>query len=381
MTVKAKSIIQAFYGDAPKKSYFSACSAGGRQGLMEAQRFPEDYDGIIAGAPASDWTGRAASSLRVGQAVRKDAASYIPPEKYRLIHEAALRTCDALDGVKDGLITDPTKCQFDPQVLACKTDDAATPAAASRNTTCLTPPQVEAARAIYATKLNSKTGRESTALMPGSELGWGTWAGPNVFGIGFDHFRYVVFKNPGWDPLTFNFDADIVTAEEIDGGTINALNPDLRPFFERKGRLIQYHGWNDPQISPGSSVNYYKSVVSTLGGATNVDPNYRLFMAPGMAHCSGGEGPNVFDMLTPLEDWVEHQHPRIESSRPTRPTACPTVHAPCAHTHKSRPTTDPEIPTTPQASSARHRDGTRLSRWDYCIDLVLAGLNGYRFGL
>jgi feruloyl esterase len=302
MTLAAKAIIGAFYGQAPRYAYWVGCSAGGRQGLKEAQRFPEDYDGIIAGAPANDWTGRAASSLRVGQAVHKDEKSYIPPEKYRLIHDAVLRACDALDGVKDGLLTDPTRCRFDPKELQCATGT-------EPGSACLTSEQVEAARAIYATKRNPKTGRDVTALQPGSELGWGTWAGPQPFGIGNEHFRYVVFKNPDWDFLTLDFDRDIVVAEQIDHDTINALDPNLQPFFDRHGKLIHYHGWNDPQISPGNSVNYYKSVATTLGGASRIDPSYRLFMVPGMAHCSGGEGPNTFDMVTALEAWVEQHHP------------------------------------------------------------------------
>src|SRR5262249_34178568 len=150
-----------------------------------AQRFPDDFDGIIAGAPASDWTGRAGSSLRVNRALHKDEASYIPPEKYPLIHEAVLRACDALDGVRDGLLNNPTRCHFDPQVLVCKSGEA--------QENCLTPAQVDAARAIYASPKNAKTGREITGLMPGSELGWTTWGGEKPFGIGLEHFRKVVF--------------------------------------------------------------------------------------------------------------------------------------------------------------------------------------------
>jgi feruloyl esterase len=309
MTIAAKALIAAFYGTPARYSYWVGCSAGGRQGLKEAQKFPQDYDGIVAGAPASDWTGRAAQSLRVGQAVRKDANSYIEPEKYRLIHNAVLHACDALDGVKDGLLTNPARCRFDPAVLECK-DAAAASGANGANSTngttaaCLTTPQVAAARAIYETKL-TKTDREIRGLQPGSELGWATWAGPRPFGIGLDHFRFVVFKDPAWDPATFNFDTDIVNADEIDNNTINAIDPDLRPFFNRKGKLIQYHGWNDPQIAPGASVDYYTQVLSALGGHEKVDPSYRLFMVPGMAHCSGGEGPNTFDMVTALEQWVE----------------------------------------------------------------------------
>jgi feruloyl esterase len=335
MTIAAKALIAAFYGTPAKHSYWVGCSAGGRQGLKEAQKFPQDYDGIVAGAPANDWTGRAAQSLRVGQAVRKEAESYIPPAKYRVIHDAVLQACDALDGVKDGLIANPVRCRFDPGVLECKsaagngtTSDGAAAAAADA---CLTRPQVAAARAVYETKL-TKTDREIRGLQPGSELGWGTWAGPNPFGIGVDHFRYVVFKNPAWDAKTFNFDEDIERADEIDHDTINALDPDLQPFFNRGGKMIQYHGWNDPQIAPGASVDYYTRVLSALGGHEKVDPSYRLFMVPGMAHCGGGEGPNTFNMVAALEQWVEKGQPpaqiiathlttegRIDRTRPLCP--------------------------------------------------------------
>jgi feruloyl esterase len=306
MTIAAKALIAAFYGSAARYSYWVGCSGGGRQGLMEAQRFPQDYDGIVAGAPASDFTGRAASSMRVGQAVHKNPESYIPPAKYHVIHEAVLAACDAGDGVKDGLIANPERCRFDPGVLECKAaGTAAGNGAASDTAACLTKPQVEAARAIYATKSQPNTNREIHGLMPGSELGWGTWAGPQPFGIGYEHFRFIVFRNPAWDYLTFDFDRDIVKADDIDRGTINALNPDLRPFFARSGKLIQYHGWNDPQIAPGSSVDYYTRALGALGGHDKVDPSYRLFMVPGMAHCGGGEGPNQFDMVSALEHWVE----------------------------------------------------------------------------
>jgi feruloyl esterase len=298
MTVAAKAVIAAFYGEKAKLSYWVGCSAGGRQGLMEAQRFPHDFDGIIAGAPASDWTGRAASALSVHQALHKDPASCIPPEKYRLIHEAVLRACDAWDGTTDGLLADPEHCSFDPLTLTCRDGQAPE--------SCLTLAQIAAAHNIYATPKNVKTGREVPRLMPGSELGWATWGGPQAFGIGVEHFRYVVFKDPAWDPLTLDFLKDLPKAEQIDHSTINALDPDLSRFFKHHGKLIQYHGWNDPQISPAASVNYYKSVRATVG---NVDASYRLFMVPGMAHCGGGEGPNTFDMLTALEQWVEHDQP------------------------------------------------------------------------
>jgi len=297
MTVKAKAIIAAYYGEGPKLSYWNGCSAGGKQGLKEAQRYPEDFNGIIAGAPAGDWTGRAAASLRVAQAVHKDEASDIPPAKYPAVRAAALDECDALDGVKDGVIENPRGCKFDPKVLECK--DADTSA-------CLTKSQVETARTIYASAINPKTGREITGLEPGSELGWATWAGAQPLGISSDHFKYVVFADPNWDYRTFNFEHDIVRAEQIDADTVNALDPNLKPFFDRGGKLLQYHGWSDPQISPGNSVQYYKRVSERIGGPNRIHGSYRLFMVPGMGHCTGGEGPSSFDMVSALEQWVEH---------------------------------------------------------------------------
>ncbi|GAC1459841.1 MAG: tannase/feruloyl esterase family alpha/beta hydrolase [Gemmatimonadaceae bacterium] len=300
MTLKAKAIIAAYYGDRPTLSYWNGCSAGGKQGLTEAQRFPEDFNGIIAGAPAADWTGRAAASLRVAQALHMDDGSYVPPTKYPLVHNAVLEACDAVDGVQDGVIEDPTRCKFDPKVLECKGAD---------NPKCLTAPQVEAVRKIYSAAINPKTKRKITSLEPGSELGWSTWGGPQPLGISLDHFRYVVFKNPAWDYRTFNFEKDIVRAEEIDHDTINALDPNLRPFFDRGGKLLQYHGWSDPQISPGHSVQYYQRVADRIGGPDRIRNSYRLFMVPGMAHCGGGEGPNTFDTLSALEQWLEKGQP------------------------------------------------------------------------
>jgi feruloyl esterase len=308
MTLKAKAIIAAYYGDGPKRSYWNGCSAGGKQALKEAQRYPEDFDGIIAGAPAADWTGRASASLRVAQAVHKDEASYIPPAKFSLVHNAVLEACDGIDGVKDGVIEDPARCTFDPKVLECKGADLSA---------CLTPPQVEAARTIYSASINPETNREITGLAPGSELGWATWGGPQPLAISFDHFKYVVFKDANWDYRTFNPQHDFAVAEQTDGNTINALDPNLEPFFDRGGKLLQYHGWSDPQISPGNSVQYYKRVADRVGGPDTIQRSYRLFMVPGMAHCGGGEGPNSFDMVGALEQWVEKgQAPdRIVASR------------------------------------------------------------------
>ena len=298
MTLASKQIIAAYYDSGPKFSYWNGCSAGGRQALKEAQRFPADFDGIIAGAPGLDWTGRAAQAVRVMKALDTNEAARLPPPHAQLLHRAVVNACDALDDVKDGLIADPSRCAFDPAVLQCEGPGSAT---------CLTPAQVGTARLIYSAAINPKTKREIAGLAPGSELGW-TLTGwtASARATGLDQFRFLVFDDPAWDAQRFNAESDIAHAEEADAGAINALDPNLKPFIDRGGKLIQYHGWSDPQISPFNSTQYYTRVLDAIGSQTDVRSSYRLFMAPGMGHCSGGEGPSAFDMVGALEQWVEH---------------------------------------------------------------------------
>jgi feruloyl esterase len=297
MTVASKKIIAAYYDTGLRFSYWNGCSAGGRQAMKEAQRFPADFDGIIAGAPGLDWTGRAAQAVHVAQALQKDETARLSSAKARLLHGGVLKACDALDGVEDGVIDDPRRCKFDPGVLQCK---------GAENESCLTAAQVSAAKLLYSNQVNPKTKRTITGLMPGSELGWTEmgWTA-SARATGLDQFRFLVFKDPHWDIDRFNFNTDIVRAEETDNNTINALDPNLNPFIDRGGKLIQYHGWSDPQISPASSIQYFERVLEALGGVGKVHGSYRLFMAPGMGHCGGGEGPNSFDMVSSLEKWVE----------------------------------------------------------------------------
>ena len=303
MTVKAKAIIQAFYGDVPQYSYWNGCSGGGKQGLAEAQRYPADYDGIISGASAYDMVPLHAGWIRIAQVVHKSEESYIPPEKYSLIHNAVLAACDALDGVKDGLLEDPTRCHFDPQVLACKSGDTST---------CLTAGQAEAAKQIYSPTVNPRTKKELLpALLPGSEVAWGVLAGPLAGGapatressVADNTFKYVIFKDPKWDFRTLNFDKDIEYAEKVDNGLNKANDPNLKAFFGRKGKLIMYHGWSDQVVPPQHSIHYYDSVEKTAGA--QAADSIRLFMVPGMTHCGGGPGPNTFDSISAIEQWVE----------------------------------------------------------------------------
>ena len=229
MTVTGKAITAAYYGNPARLSYFTGCSAGGRQGLMAAQRYPEDFDGIVAGAPALNATGRAVYSVSIAQNLHLDEAAYIPATKYPAIHDAVLQACDGLDGVKDRVIENPNKCTFDPKVLACSGADTAA---------CLTAPQVEAARKMYQPLVNPRTKKEIfPALAYGSELGWATFGSPQPFGIGLQMFQHMVFNNPNWDYKTLNFDSDMALVDKAEAGLINAREPNLTKFMARGGRL------------------------------------------------------------------------------------------------------------------------------------------------
>ncbi|HUK32580.1 MAG TPA: tannase/feruloyl esterase family alpha/beta hydrolase [Vicinamibacterales bacterium] len=293
MVLKSKAIINAFYGGAPKYSYWNGCSAGGRQALKEAEMFPADFDGIIAGSPGLDWSGRSAQAVRINQLLEKEDPR-LSPAHLALLHDAVVNACDAQDGVKDGLISNPAACKFDPSVLSCKNGETSG---------CLTAAQVATAKAIYS-PIRSH-GRDMQGLAYGSELNW-TDLGWSVSAraTGLDHYRYLVYNDPEWTVSKFNVDADPAKLEQGVSGEIDARNADLKPFFARGGKLLMYHGWADPQISPLNATTYYKQVVKTVG-ATKLGDSYRLFMAPGMAHCGGGEGPNDFDKVGTLEQWVE----------------------------------------------------------------------------
>ena len=311
MTVKAKAIVNRFYGSPAKFAYFNGCSAGGRQGLNAAQVHPDDFDGIVAGAPALNATGRAAFAMYVAQNLRKEEGGLIPASKYPAINSAVVGACDGLDGVKDGVIENPRACKFDPQVLACTGADS---------DSCLTPPQVAAARKMYEPARHTRTGREIfPGLSPGSELGWGTFGGQNPFAIGAQMYQFMVFNDPKWDFRTLNFDTHADQVDTIEAGQINALDPNLKPFASSKGKMILYHGWSDPQIPAMSTVQYYDRVLQTMGGERGTKDAVRLFMVPGMNHCGGGTGTTTFDMLAALEAWVEQGKApdQIQASRVT----------------------------------------------------------------
>jgi feruloyl esterase len=314
MTLDAKTIVEGFYGSGPKQSYFASCSNGGRQALMEAQRFPDDYDGIIAGAPANAWVPMLTGGLKFVQTL--DQAGYIPPAKIPAISKAVLMACDELDGLKDGILNDPRQCHFDPSVLRCegKESDA-----------CLTGPQVDSLRLIYSGARDAAGKQIFYGLLPGAESGpdgWEDWvtgseegkSAGTFFVTGY--FANMVYGKKDWDFKSANLDGALKMAYEKTGDSLDAMSPDLKAFLLH-GKLILYHGWNDPGISPLNSVNYYNSVVAAVG-SQRADQSVRLYMVPAMQHCEGGPGATSFgqgsaarqdaehDIFTALRQWVEN---------------------------------------------------------------------------
>ncbi len=301
MTKKSQRIVEAYYGKAPAHSYFQGCSGGGQQALAEAQRYPADYDGIIAGAPANFPTRMWPGETWPAFVTHRSKAYEIPLEKLPLIHEAAVKACDALDGEQDGLIEDPRQCKFDPAVLQCKGADAAD---------CLTAEQVDSVKKIYDGLRDPTTGELFwPGYEPGSELDWPGHIG-EPFIIPQSYFKYMVFNNPDWDWKTFDFTdpkdfAILYDADARYGPILNATDPDLSAFRKLGGKLILWHGWADQNIAPRNTINYYNSVVEDVGSEAEAQKFVRLFMIPGVGHCRGGEGPDRFDMVSALEQWVE----------------------------------------------------------------------------
>jgi len=317
MTRVAKALAQTYYGKAPQRSYFAGCSDGGREALMEAQRYPEDFDGILAGAPANNWTPLLATAAYDTQALTLDPASFIPPAKIPTIAAAVNAACDELDDVRDGILNDPRRCHFDPASIQCKAEDS---------DKCLPAPQVAALKKLYQGTLDSKGRVVYPGYLPGAEEGqggWGLWiTGPApqkslmaFFGKGF--FSDFVYGKPEWDFKDFHVDTDLKVADEKTAQALNATDPDLKAFKARGGKLILYHGWNDPAITALNTINYYQSVIKRMG-QKDVDSFVRLYMAPGVQHCSGGPGPDSFGQVgdlkfdepahsvdAALEQWVE----------------------------------------------------------------------------
>jgi len=295
MTVAAKTIVAAHYDARPSRSYFSSCSTGGRQALIEAQRYPDDYDGIVAGDPSWDQMRLYAARVWLNTYVNRSPAAVIPPAKYRMIHDAVVAKCDALDGVKDALIENPPRCSFDFAALTCAAED---------RPDCLTKEQVETAKAMASPIRDPKSGAvlHPGRYYPGSELGWGGVAGPAPSGESHEGMRKIVFT-PDWDYRTIKVPDDVERAVKADQGLLYGGEPDLSRFFNRGGKLLMYHGWADPLVSPDTSLIMFKRINDTVGRAAA--NSVALFMVPGMGHCQGGPGTDQFDKVAALDRWVE----------------------------------------------------------------------------
>jgi feruloyl esterase len=314
MTAKAKAAIQAYYGRAADYDYFNGCSTGGRQGLMQAQRFPDEYDGIVSGAPVNFFVAIHYTQLWAALAAKEASdESILSAADLDFASAAALAQCDATDGITDGVIEDPPSCDFDPGIMRCSGTGAGQ---------CLREDQVTALRKIYAGPSDPRTGASLyPGFMPSGEPEWNVVTDSGLVEIPREYFKHSVFKDPSWDWRTFDFSEDIERASRTTAEILDATNPDLSAFRSRGGKLIVYHGWNDQVIPPEGSIKYYESVETALAARPNASSQetrdfFRLFMVPGMAHCRGGAGTNVFDAQKAIEAWVERgvAPDRIEAS-------------------------------------------------------------------
>lgn len=318
--VAVKALLARYYGQPARYAYFSGCSDGGREALMEAQRYPGDFDGIAAGAPAMNfqvqnsfyhaWMARSNTDAQ-GHAI-------LTADKLPLLHAAVLARCDALDGLKDGQITDPRRCAFDPSVIQCK---------GAESKDCLSAAQVATVRKFYTGPHDAQGHRFVVgSVLPGSELNWrGVFVPENATApimssdIALQSLKHLIFEtNPPADMRLGDFHFDTATFARVKQlhGLYDATNPDIRAFAGHGGKLLLWHGLGDPHISPLNTIAYYNAVQQALGKDTA--QSVRLFLFPGLGHCSGGEGPNQFDLLTPLMQWVEGNHApeRIIAGRP-----------------------------------------------------------------
>ena len=323
MTTFSQALINAFYGNPANKSYFAGCSTGGQQGLMEAQRFPDDYDGILAGAPAYNRTHLHTVVIADYRATHRTPASYIPATKLDAVNSAVLAQCRKQHGASpnDPFLTDPRDCKFDPASIQCPGADGPT---------CLNADQVAAMKIYYAGSTNLSNG---AVITPGYARGSET-SNPAALGLAlnessneptFDSLFKWVFGLT-WQWQTFDFNKDMATVDQVLAADLNANSTDLRPFAGKGGKLVLYHGFADPLLPSQYSINYYNALIDTMTGGhsarslAQTQQFARLFMAPGMWHCKDGPGPNAFggstqqqapsydakfDLLSGLVQWVE----------------------------------------------------------------------------
>ena len=317
--VAGKALTTAFYGKPIAHAYFDGCSNGGRQALMEVQRYPDDFDGIIAGDPATGTPMQVGRAL-VYQKMLARPEHFLTQDAVELVSKATLAACDKTDGIVDGLITDPTRCTFNPDVLACS---------GGATTGCLNAGQLDVVRQIYGGARLPNGEVYAWGFPPGHEgsaTGWRAWISgpedpqpqpdgtlaytgrrlPSGYNLAESNMRALALDNddPSFSWRTLTFPADLARMKTM-SDILSPLDADLRPYQKRGGKLLLYHGWADPAISALGTLGYYNRMATIVGGQAKADAFTRLYLIPGMHHCSGGPGPNEFDMLTPLEQWVE----------------------------------------------------------------------------
>jgi feruloyl esterase len=299
MTVFAKGMIKAYYASPLKYSVMAESGGGTIAALSAAQRYPEDYDALAVTSMSSYLSHHTFGQMWIWYATHDSEASFIPPAKYEVLHQAALAACDAEDGLADGIIGTAEQCRFDPGVIECH---------GVERPDCLTAPQVAAARKIYFGPKNPSTGEQIySPLYPGSELGWAQLAGgTEPLGIPVDFFRYYVFQDPTWDYKTrhLNFDSDVALADRAEIAPVNAVDADLTNYFGRGGKLLLIGGWGDSSVPPYVAVNYYNAVLAKTGEKETRE-SMRFFMVPGMGHGLGTTGAENFnvDTLGLIEAW------------------------------------------------------------------------------
>lgn len=307
MTLAAKAVVRAYYERPADYAYFVGCSTGGRQALAEAQRYPDDYDGIISGAPAYYPTHLQGMQVWTAAIGHRATGAALTVDDFALVNDAVIDACDTLDGVADGVIENPAACRFDPGSLVCESG------ASDR---CLSPLKAETVALIHRGPADSRGRVLFPGLSPGSERGWSTLSGNAPLSLAAETYGTLVYGDPSWDYRTFDAERDFAVGVERIGALMNSNDADLEPFFARGGKLLLYHGWNDPGIPAMGTVHYYESVLASVG-AEQAEGGVRLFMVPGMNHCRGGVGTDRFDAVSALDRWVSRDEApvRIEAER------------------------------------------------------------------
>jgi feruloyl esterase len=313
MTVIGKSVVAKYYGRDHSRAYFHGCSTGGRQGLMEVQRYPRDYDGVIAGAPVYSLVTQTSAIVR-NQAFAREGAQ-LTTEQLEALNAASLQACDTKDGLKDGIVTDPRLCDFDPGVLACKENSKGL---------CLRPPQLAAVRRMYAGVKTSAGETVAPPLTRGGEADWARFIAATspptpTSAVGIDGLRGAIFGNPDFELDAFDPDRDFRTVRDSGfARQYEAADPDISAFVERGGKLLLWHGWDDAGPSPFMTIDYFERMRQVTGPKVkSVDDGARLFIAPGVYHCRNGPGADQFDLLGTIDAWVE-QDAAPESMLATR---------------------------------------------------------------